>query len=61
MDVLRGIGVLTSKLTIEGLDEERTHTYPKVEFFTRFGRWPNLVEAKEFDKTLEVKPLIWRR
>jgi hypothetical protein len=59
VDVLRGIGVLTSNLTIEdGLAHERDYAYPKVEFFTRFGRWPSLEEAKEFDKTLVVAPLI---
>jgi hypothetical protein len=60
VDLLRGMGVLTTRHTVEDATDqnERDYAYPKVEFFTRFGRWPSLEEAKEFDKTLVVAPLI---
>jgi hypothetical protein len=60
VDALRGIGVLTSRLTIEDATDqnERDYAFPRVVFFERYGRWPTLEEAKEFDKTIEVKPLI---
>jgi hypothetical protein len=57
--ILRGIRVLTPKLEPEEtIPEQRTYAYPKVAFFHKHGRWPTLEEAIEFDKTLEVEPLV---
>ena len=39
-------------------EEQRTYAIPKIAFFHKFGRWPTLKEAIEFDKTLDVEPLI---
>jgi hypothetical protein len=59
LNVLRGIGVLSTKLEMEEtFPEERTYDFPKVAFFYKNGRWPTLEEAIEFDKTLEVEPMI---
>jgi hypothetical protein len=60
VDLLRGMGVLTTRHTVEDATDqnERDYAYPRVIFFEKYGRWPSLEEAKEFDKTLEVKPLI---
>jgi hypothetical protein len=59
VDILRGIGVLTAKLEVEEMiPEERTYAFPKVAFFHKYGRWPTLEEAIEFDKTLDVEPLV---
>ena len=59
VDILRGIGVLTAKLEVEEtIPQERTYAFPKVAFFHTFGRWPTLKEAIEFDKTLDVEPLV---
>ena len=58
VNILRGIGVLTSNLEVEEtIPEERNYAYPKIAFFHKFGRWPTLEEAIEFDKTLDVEPL----
>jgi hypothetical protein len=59
VDILRGIGVLTSKLEVEEpIPQERTYAFPQVVFFGKFGRWPSMKEAIEFDKTLDVEPLV---
>jgi hypothetical protein len=59
VDALRGIGVLTSKLEVEEtIPRERTYAFPKIAFFHKFGRWPTLEEAIEFDRTLDVEPLV---
>jgi hypothetical protein len=57
---LRGVGVLTNKLDVESTttNEQRSYDFPKVAFFYKHGRWPTLKEAIEFDKTLDVEPLI---
>ena len=57
---LRGVGALTNKLEVESstADEQRTYAYPKIAFFYKHGRWPTLPEAIEFDKTLDVEPLV---
>jgi hypothetical protein len=62
VDILRGIGVLTAKLEVEEtIPQQRTYAFPKVAFFHEFGRWPTLEEAIEFDKTLDVEPLVKER
>lgn len=59
VDILRGIGVLTAKLEVEEtIPQERTYDFPKVAFFGKFGRWPTLEEAKKFEKTLDIEPLV---
>jgi len=60
VETLKGVGVLTSKQEIQdsSIPQQRTYDYPRVAFFHKFGRWPTLEEAKEFDKTLDVEPLI---
>jgi len=57
---LRGVGALTNKLEVEDTsgDEQRTYAFPKAAFFHKYGRWPTLEEAIEFDKTLDVEPLV---
>ena len=27
-------------------------------YFGKFGRWPTLEEAKKFEKTLDIEPLV---
>jgi hypothetical protein len=60
---LRGIGVLTNKLEVESsaISEERTYSFAQVAFFGKYNRWPTLEEAKKFDKTLDVEPLVKAR
>jgi hypothetical protein len=57
---LRGVGVLTNKVEVESTtaNEQRSYDLPKVAFFYKHGRWPTLKEAIEFDKTIDVEPLI---
>ena len=57
---LRGVGALTNKLEVDSstANEQRSYAFPKVAFFYKHGRWPTLPEAIEFDKTLDVEPLI---
>jgi len=43
---------------VEDDDEERDYSYPRVEFFGRYGRWPLDRELKQFEKTLDIKPLV---
>jgi hypothetical protein len=59
VDILRGIGVLTTKLEVDlGEQEERDYSNAKVEFFYKYARWPTMEEAKEFDETIPAKLLI---
>jgi hypothetical protein len=59
VDALRGIGVLTSKFDVEEtIPQERTYAFPQVAFFGKYNRWPTLEEAKKFDKTLDIEPLV---
>lgn len=46
LEILRGIGVLRTKLEMEEtIPEERTYDFPKVAYFHKFGRWPTREEA----------------
>jgi hypothetical protein len=42
----------------ETIPQERTYSFPQVAFFGKFGRWPSMKEAIEFDTTLDVEPLV---
>lgn len=58
MQTLFGLKVLSqhSELKLQGGEQgERTYAYASFEFYQKYGRWPTLQEAKEFDKTLEVQ------
>jgi hypothetical protein len=59
IETLYGSKVFSEKKEIDNSrDEQRTYAFPKIAFFHKFGRWPTLEEAIEFDKTLDVEPLI---
>jgi hypothetical protein len=59
-DILYGTRVLVHRQETETVEpqRERTYAYPKAEFFAKYGRWPSLEEAKEFEKTLDIPLLI---
>ncbi len=58
IETLYGSRVLVHRQEVEKAEEpRRNYTYPKVEFFAKYGRWPLLEEAIEFEKTLEIEPL----
>jgi hypothetical protein len=58
VDLLRGIGVLTAKFEVSDLTEqERDHSSSMFLYYVRFGRWPTLKEAKEFEETVDI-PLL---
>jgi hypothetical protein len=62
IETLYGSKVFGEKKEIDvSRTEERTYSFPKVAFFGKFGRWPTLEEAIEFDKTLDVEPLTKER
>jgi hypothetical protein len=57
IETLYGSRVLNQRQEVEAVREpKRTYAYPKVEFFAKYGRWPSLEEAMEFEKTLDIKP-----
>ena len=60
VDILRGVGVLTSKIELGDVEVpgERDYSDAMVRFYYEFGKWPTKEEAKEFDKTIEVQPLV---
>jgi hypothetical protein len=59
IETLYGSKVFSDKKEIDiSRDEQRTYAFPKIAFFHKFGRWPTLEEAIEFDKTLDVEPLV---
>src|SRR5437016_2332129 len=59
IETLYGSRVLIQRQEVEKVEEPvRTYAYTKAEFFCKYGRWPSLAEAIEFDKTLEVEPLV---
>jgi len=59
IEILYGTRVLIRRQEVEKVEEPvRTYAYTKAEFFCKYGRWPSLAEAIEFDKTLEVEPLV---
>jgi len=59
IETLYGTRVLIQRQEVEKVEEPvRTYAYTKAEFFCKYGRWPSLAEAIEFDKTLEVEPLV---
>jgi len=59
IETLYGSRVLVQREEIQiAEEEERTYEMPQVEFFGKYGRWPSLEEAIEFEKTLDIKPFI---
>lgn len=61
VETLYGARVLIERhevAEVESDDDERDFSYPKVEFFSKFGRWPLEKELKAFEKTLDIKPLV---
>jgi hypothetical protein len=59
IETLYGARVFTEKKEIDvSRTEERTYSFPQVAFFGKFGRWPSLEEAKKFDRTLKLEPLV---
>ena len=59
-DILYGARVLIGRRETEEIKppQERTYDYPKVEYFAKYGKWPSLAEAKEFEKTMDIEPLV---
>jgi hypothetical protein len=59
IETLYGAKIFTQRQEIEKVqDTQRDYSYPKVEFFAKYGRWPSLEEAKEFEKTMDVQLLV---
>ena len=59
IETLYGTRVLIQRQEIEKVEEPvRTYDYTRAEFFVKHGRWPLEKELLEFDKTLEVEPLV---
>jgi len=59
IETLYGTKVFSQKHQVEGVtSHERDYSDAKIEFYYKFGRWPTLAEAKEYDKTIPVKPLL---
>jgi len=59
-DVLYGARVLIDRRETEEIKppQERTYDYPKVEYFAKYGKWPSLEQAKEFEKTMDIEALV---
>src|SRR5438034_8731500 len=57
-DILYGARVLIGRRETEEIKppQERTYDYPKVEYFAKYGKWPSLEQAKEFEKTMDIEP-----
>jgi hypothetical protein len=59
IETLYGSKVFSEKKEVDvSRTEERTYSFPQVAFFGKFGRWPSLEEAKKFDRTLKLEPLV---
>jgi hypothetical protein len=59
IETLYGARVFIQRQEVDPVREPvRTYACPKVEFFAKYGRWPSLEEAKEFEKTLDIQPLV---
>jgi len=58
-DILYGSRTLIQRHEVEKVEEpKRTYAYTRVEFFGRYGRWPLNSELEEFEKTLDIEPLV---
>lgn len=58
-EILYGSRVLINRPEVEKVEEpKRTYAYTRVEFYGKYGRWPLNEELEEFEKTLEVEPLV---
>ncbi len=56
---LYGSGVLLRGHEHKHVEEpKRTFAYTRAEFFGRHGRWPLNHELEEFEKTLDIDPLV---
>ena len=62
LETLYGLRVLSKNTQFElkgGLERgERDYADTKVQFYYQYGRWPTKKECLEFEKTIEVEPLI---
>jgi len=59
LETLYGARVLIQRHEVEKVEEPvRTYDLTRAEFFIQHGRWPTEKEVLEFDKTLEVEPLV---
>jgi hypothetical protein len=59
MQTLFGTKVLSAQTEVKlsQVLPPRDYADTKVEFYYKYGRWPTMEEAKEFDKTIPVEPL----
>ena len=61
LETLFGLRILSKQTALEmkrgGIDE-RDYADTKVQFYYKYGRWPTMEECLEFEKTIEVEPLI---
>jgi hypothetical protein len=59
IETLYGSRVLTQHQEVEKYEEPvRTYDYTRAEFFGKYGRLPLDSELEEFEKTLDIKPLV---
>jgi hypothetical protein len=60
IETLYGARVFTDKkeIDVKRRPDERTYTFPMVAFFGKYNRWPSLEEAKKFEETLNIEPLV---
>ena len=60
IETLYGSRVLLRRQEIEKVNEEpqRTYAYTRAEFFGKYGRWPLNEELEEFEKTLDIQPIV---
>jgi len=59
IETLYGARVLIQRHEVEKVEEPvRTYDLTRAEFFVQHGRWPSEKEILEYDKTLEVEPLV---
>jgi hypothetical protein len=62
IEVLYGARVLMDRHEVETTAPQvQDYSYSKVEFFSKYGRWPSEKEAIEFDATLPCTLLVKKR